>query len=338
MRFNALAPELLARDLQTVLFAPNVKLATGTVSGSGQLAWLGKDVNVRIRGVDVRYWREFTTGTVTFAAGRDLTAGDANSIVIGYRVANNYFNRPITINSMVAIESRAYRVVGILASGSGDDGSVIMPLAEARLVAGSFTNDQLSSISLKVVDVTLLTETVTAIEERLLVTRHLLASNKDFTVTATQSLRDSISSVTSTLTTFLAGIAAISLLVGAIGIANTMFMAVLERTRQIGVLKALGATRGEVTRMFIIEAAVLGFTGGALGLLLSFLITMALSEFGVAFSLPIGPRNGGASIDITPQLAAFALLFSAIIGMIAGYVPARQAASLKPFEALRYEG
>jgi putative ABC transport system permease protein len=127
--------------------------------------------------------------------------------------------------------------------------------------------------------------------------------------------------------------------VGAIGIANTMFMSVIERTRQIGVLKALGTTNLEVTLLYLTESSIMGLIGGLLGIFLGFIASGAVSEIGVRIIGNAG--RGGAGIGtltvISPDLILFAIGFSVLIGALSGLLPARRAAALQPVEALRYE-
>jgi putative ABC transport system permease protein len=130
--------------------------------------------------------------------------------------------------------------------------------------------------------------------------------------------------VTDTLGLLLGGIASISLLVGGIGVANTMFMSVLEQTKDIGVYKSLGAKNRDIISMFLCEAGIIGFAGGFLGVLLSFVTSAALN----LFSVPV---------LISPELILGGLVFSVLIGIVAGISPARRAASIPPVEALRYE-
>ncbi|MCS7106163.1 MAG: FtsX-like permease family protein, partial [Candidatus Aenigmarchaeota archaeon] len=126
------------------------------------------------------------------------------------------------------------------------------------------------------------------------------------------------------------------LLVGAIGIANTMFMSVMERTRQIGTLKALGATNLEVMEIFLFEAAMIGLLGGLIGIFLGFIASGLISELGIRF-IVTGIRGQTSLTVITPGLILFGLIFSTFIGILAGILPARRAANLQPVEALRYE-
>ncbi len=147
-----------------------------------------------------------------------------------------------------------------------------------------------------------------------------------------QAFQERMSEVTQTITIFLGGIAMVSLLVGGLGIANTMFMSVMERTRQIGILKALGTTNGEVTLIFLIEAGLMGFVGGIFGILLGFIAAGTISMVG--FGLFGGQETRTV---IPPALIVFALIFSLFVGIISGILPARRAAGLQPVEALRYE-
>jgi putative ABC transport system permease protein len=265
--------------------------------------------------------------------------------VIGNRIANDMFKQPLVINTQINIEGNSFKIVGILkASGGvagfggagGDDNTIFMPASAARTVVTDVAANQFSSIQVKVTNPALVNETSNVIEEKLMILRHVTEDTKDFTVTSAQAMQETISSVMGTMNLFLTGIAAISLLVGAIGIANTMFMSVMERTRQIGVLKALGTTNFEIMKLFIIESAIMGFIGGLLGIFSGFIGSGIISELGVRL-IGAGMRGGTSITVITPELVLFALGFSVFIGALSGLLPARRAASLQPVEALRYE-
>ncbi|MCX6798839.1 MAG: FtsX-like permease family protein, partial [Candidatus Diapherotrites archaeon] len=167
----------------------------------------------------------------------------------------------------------------------------------------------------------------------LLLSRRVTEETKDFTVTSAQAIQEQVSSATETLTLFLGAIAAVSLLVGAIGVANSMFTSVLEKTREIGILKALGSTNNEIVRLFVIESGLFGLIGGLIGVMLGTLLSVAMSGLGI-ISLPM---TRGAETLVTPQLVIIAVVLSTVIGVVAGVLPARAAAKLKPVEALRYE-
>jgi putative ABC transport system permease protein len=141
--------------------------------------------------------------------------------------------------------------------------------------------------------------------------------------------------IISSMNLFLGGIAGVSLIVGAVGIANTMFTSVMERTRQIGTLKALGAKNSEIMKMFLFESALIGFVGGLIGIFAGFIVTGLLNEFSIRmFSAP-GMRMSSAII--TPDLIILGLSFATIIGALSGLIPAKRASELEPVEALRYE-
>jgi putative ABC transport system permease protein len=332
---------LTVKDAQTVKSVQGVKYVDGIISGRVDVSYLTQTTSLSVEGVDPLAWREMNT--VELDSGRYLTQSDFDSIVIGYSVANNVFREPLLINTQINIEGKTFKIAGILQQSGGfggNDNTIIMPISSARTIIDTVTTNQFSSIYVQVSDPSLVNSTTNAIEQKLLLLRHETENTKSFTISSSQNIQQTISSVTNTLGLFLAGIAAISLLVGAIGIANTMFMSVMERTRQIGVLKALGTTDREVAGLFIIESSILGLLGGLMGIFLGFIASGIVSELGVRF---LGASGGGGARGLTsltfisPELIMFALVFSIIIGALSGFLPARRAAKLQPVEALRYE-
>jgi putative ABC transport system permease protein len=173
-------------------------------------------------------------------------------------------------------------------------------------------------------------ETVIELQD---VWKHVNPRTQDFIVTAFASIQQQISSVTQTISLFLAAIAAVSLLVGAVGIANTMFMSVMERTRQIGLLKALGAMDNEVMKLFLMESGLFGLVGGVIGIIFGILASVIISSIGLRL---IGP-GGTVTTVVSPALIIFALVFSVFVGVISGVMPARTAAKMNPVDALRFE-
>jgi len=328
---------LTDKDIQMIKSVSGVKFVNGIVSGRADVTYLAETASVSVEGVDPLAWAEMITSELE--SGRYLTPGDGNVVVIGYRIANEMFKQPLTINTQISVEGKSFKVVGILKESGGGFGSggtdntIFMPTSAARTVIENMNTNQFSSISIKVTDADSVDEIIESIEQKLMLSRHVTNSTKDFTITSPQSMQETISSVTGTMNLFLSGIAAISLLVGAIGIANTMFMSVMERTRQIGTLKALGTTNSEIMKLFLFESAMIGFIGGLIGVLLGFVASGIISELGIRMMGGIGT----SVTVITPQLILFAIGFSVFIGMISGLLPARRAANLQPVEALRYE-
>jgi putative ABC transport system permease protein len=329
------------KDLQTVKSTEGVKIVNGIVSGRAHVQYFGENASIQIYGVDPFVAKEIST--VEVEVGRNLIPGDGNVVVVGNRVANEMFKKPITLNAQLNIEGKVFRVVGILEKAGGVagglmyDNSIFMPTSVARNVITNIGSNEFSVIQFKVDDLQKLDDIVSNVEKRLMLSRHVTEETKDFTIITAKSMQETISSVINTLNLFLGGIAAISLLVGAIGIANTMFMSVMERTRQLGTLKALGATNFEVMLMFLFESAMIGFVGGLIGIFLGFIASGLISELGIRM-IGIGVRGTSTTITtITPELILFAISFSVFIGIISGLLPARRAAKLEPVEALRYE-
>ena len=331
---------LTVKDFQVIKSVTGVKAVNGIVSGRADVTYLSQTTSVSVQGVDPLAWKEMTTSEL--ASGRYLDPGDSDAIVIGYGIANNMFKQQLLINTELNIEGKSFKIVGILKQSGGfgefggGDNTIYIPVSAARTIITDVVANQFSSIQVKVTDSSLVNETSNAIEEKLMILRHVTEDTKDFTITSAQAMQETISSVMGTMNLFLTGIAAISLLVGAIGIANTMFMSVMERTRQIGVLKALGTTNFEVMKLFITESAIMGFIGGLLGIFSGFIGSGIISELGVRL-MGAGMRGGTSITLITPDLVLFSLGFSVIIGALSGLLPARRAAGLEPVEALRYE-
>ncbi len=328
---------LTDKDLNVIKQVPGVLNVNGMVSGRSDMKLGTEKISVSISGVDTAVWRSMVT--TQLEAGRYLQPGDSNSVVIGYSLAHTAFLQPVTLNRPVAIGGKSFKVVGIFAQsgggfGGGGDNAVYMTADYARdVITENVSRNTFTSIMVKVADISLVDNITADIVQKLMPSRHVNQRTRDFTVTAFATIQQQISSVTQTISLFLAAIAAVSLLVGAVGIANTMFMSVMERTRQIGLLKALGATDNEVMELFIMESGLFGFAGGVIGIIFGILVSVIISAVGLR---AIGP-GGTMTAVVTPQLVVFALVFSVFVGIISGVAPARTAAKMNPVDALRFE-
>jgi putative ABC transport system permease protein len=324
---------LTARDINVIKSIQNVNYVMGSVSASGSMTYLSKSASVRVTGVDELVWKDITTETIS--SGRFLGSGDSYSIVIGSNLATSTFSN-IPLNSKVTIEGKSFKVVGILNGGN----SVYMPIQAARDTFDSVGIDEFNSISVKIEDVALANETVNTITSKLMMSRGILkASKRDFTVTNPSAMQETFKETMSTMAIFLGAIAAISLIVGAIGIANTMFTSVLEKTKEIGIMKAIGARNKNILTIFLLNAGMIGLVGGLGGIILG---VIGSGIIGSMVSSASGTSGGGigrllGNTAITPGLLIGALVFSVVIGMIAGVIPAYRASKLKPVDALRYE-
>jgi putative ABC transport system permease protein len=322
------AKNLTSRDIDVIKTVANVDFVMGTVSSRGTMAYLTKSTSVSVTGVDNLIWDDITTEKID--SGRMLSSGDSYSIVIGHNLATSTFEN-IPINSKVVIEEKTFKVVGILQGGNG----VYMPIEVARNVFEDIGEKEFDSIQIKIKDIALAEETVANIQKKLMMSRGILDENKrDFTISNPSEMQATFRQTMSTMSLFLAAIAAISLLVGAIGIANTMFTSVLEKTKEIGIMKAIGAKNKDILRIFLINSALIGFVGGLGGIILGIFGSGLISSM---VSTSNGATRMFGNTAITPGLLIGAMLFSIIIGMIAGAIPAYRASKLKPVDALRYE-
>ncbi len=327
---------LTSRDSLAIKSVPNIKFVMGTVSGRAEIKYLGSSGETNIKGVDTAVWKDLIT--TELETGRYLNQGDKYSVVIGHRRANDFFDKPVQINRQILIEGKIFKVVGIYKEGE-DDNDIVIPLETARIILEDIDDKELGSLTVKVNDLDKIDETIAAIEKKLMMTRGILREDKkDFSVSSMRALQENISATLNTMAIFLGAIAAISLVVGAVGISNTMFTSVLEKTKEIGVMKAIGAKNRDIIAIFLLNAGMIGLVGGIGGVILG---SVASGWIGVMAS---GGTNGGGMMGrmlgttaLSPELLISAFLFSIIIGMIAGAIPAYRASKLKPVDALRYE-
>jgi len=319
-------------DLRTVRATSGVDVAYGQVSGNADVSSGDLTAPLSIQGVTPRDWRE-ANSDVELAEGRFLTSSDQNSVLLGWDIARNVFENNITVNSPITIDNSTFRVVGILSEDADRQATnIIMPPDPARGIVEDLNTGEYSSIGFIVKEDSDVENTVDRVEDNLMDARAVTEDNQDFTVTSLGSQLEQITSITNTLNYFVAGIAAISLLVGAVGIANTMYMSVMERTKEIGTLKALGTTRSEILQLFITESALIGLVGGFIGLSLGFLLSGI-----IGFILSIVLTDIPASTYISPFMIIGSLIFAVVMGVASGTFPALKAARLEPVEALRSE-
>jgi putative ABC transport system permease protein len=328
---------LTEKDIQALTPVQNIAAIEGEVSGSGEAYYLAEKTRVSVTGVDPVQWRKITTSELYI--GRFLTASDYNAVVIGSRIANQTFKQPLGINRMITIENRTFKIVGILKeSGAmgGSDRSVIMPITAARDTLDLDQNN-FNSIVVKASSTDAVDQVLADIDSRLTILHHVTNANrKGYSISSAKSMQETMSSITSAMTLFLGAIAAVSLLVGGIGIANSMFTSVMEKTHEIGIMKAIGARNGDILMIFVMSSAMIGAVGGLIGIAIGSGISLILPEIGVRMMGTAG-AGGSMTTAITPQLLAGALLLSMAIGVVSGLIPSYRASKLKPVEALRYE-
>jgi len=309
-----------------------VKAVVPELTRNLQVKRAGQNINVSVVGTTPNYVQ---VKNYTITAGRMFTAGEDEArrgyAVLGSAIPEMFNANPVAmVGQQIQIRGIPFEIIGVLSmKGSGGgfgnpDEQILIPLQTARYrIMGT---DRLRSITVDAADLSKMTLAMIEIE-RVLRREHKIrpGADNDFQIRNQADVLATFQETTETFTYLLAGIAAVSLLVGGIGIMNIMLVSVTERTREIGVRKALGATKNHILLQFLIEALVLCVLGGLIGVIFGSLGAVALSAL----------KHWNTSISIFAVFLSF--VFSAIVGLFFGIWPARRAASLDPIVALRYE-
>jgi putative ABC transport system permease protein len=336
--------QLTEKDESEILKVDGVKLATGVISGSLKIESNNESGKITVIGVqDAKAWEEIEGGIIGLEDGRFLTDSDRYSIMIGSSVANELFSKNISLRKSLTIGGVDFKVVGILNKGGGLlgslDNSIFMPIKQARDLFGSqFDSDEYNEILVKVnhgYDNSLVADDIT---QKLLKLHRQTAETQTFSVLSSKFFEEQIGSILGIIATFLSSLGAISLIVGGIGIMNIMYVSVMERTKEIGTMKAIGATSNVILLMFLFESAILGLIGGivgdAAGVGLGYAISYGMRA---GFSSTVAQTPSGQILYISTDVLILGAVFGFLVGVLAGYFPARKAAKLQPVEALRYE-
>lgn len=336
--------DLTLRDAEALAnssLADKIAYVAPVVSGASEISHSDVGMETPISGITKDF---LNVQNLTMAEGNFITEsqvqGRSAVVVLGPQIANTLFGRSSGIvGQTVRIGGYPFRIVGVTEAKGGSafnnpDNNVYIPIstAQTRLPrSGSPERVQLQYILISVAEAEEADAAIKQVTNVLRMTHRIPPRNPDdFTILNQQDMLDVASSITGVLTIFLGGIGAISLLVGGIGIMNIMLVSVTERTREIGLRKALGARKIDILVQFLTESVLLSLIGGLIGIALGWVISIGVSQIAMQSGTPL-------EISVTMNSVLLATLFSAAVGIFFGYYPANRAASLAPVEALRYE-
>ncbi len=324
--FMPTSGKLYMNDYERVKRIPEIAEVTPVILGRTYVVYKDKTITASIFGIEPSKFQE-TLASIEIEKGRFLTDTDRNAAVLGYDIAEDGFDEEVQLGGNLYIGDERHKVIGILKKTGNTvaniDTAIYISFDKAEdMFADVLAEDEISAMRIIVRDDVNITAVADEIEEIMLASHRVAEDEADFGVVTPESISQQVESVTSMLSLFLGAIAGISLLVGGVGIANTMFMSVLERRREIGILKSVGSKERDILMLFLIESSFIGIGGGFLGMTISFFFAFLLGLLGV-------------TVVISMQLMLLAIVFSALVGIISGSVPAYRAAKLDPVEALR---
>jgi len=325
---------LTSEDLKTIENVRGVEWAIGFLVKQGQAKFkdeAGIGFATGMDPEDIKLLSEVQS--IEILEGRDLKKGDKFKVVVGYNhIYSDIWNKPMQIGSTIEVEGHDFKVVGVYKKVGNpiDDGILYMPKETLKEILD--VEDEESQIMVKTslgFDPEDVAETI---ERKLRRSRGEKEDQETFNIQTSEQLLGVLRSSFAVVQGVLVGIAAISLLVGGVGIMNTMYTSVLERTKEIGTMKAIGAKNSHVLLLFLLESGLLGLVGGLIGVG----IGVGLAK-GVEYAAAVSIGTPLLQAAITPTIILGALAFSFVIGTLSGILPALQASRLKPADALRFE-
>ncbi len=323
------AGKLFEKDADLVEKIPGVKLVSKMLIGKGSVEYKDTAITSPLYAVTPSMLDQFSEMT-EIEQGRNFKENEKNVVILANDAANEMFDdNKLKVGSTILINGEKFRVVGILKKigtslSQSDDSAIYIPFDKGKeMWSNVLAKDEISFLYVQIEPGFDMNEIKEEIEFELASSHKVKLDEKDFSVITPDEIRETVGGILDLLSTFLLAISAIASIVSGVGIMNTMFMSIMERTREIGVMKAVGAKEKDILSIFIIESGILGGIGGVIGLIIGIIIAYLIDYFEIAVTV------------ITPILAIGVLLFSIGIGVLAGFIPAKRAAKLNPVQALR---
>lgn len=328
-----------AQAIADPLVSPDIAAVAPEIQGSVDVTVAnGKQTTNTITGVTPDYFSmENYTVTEGSLITQDQILGQGSVVVIGPSIADTLFGRHDgLVGETIRLSGQPFHIIGVTASKGGgsfgsQDNSIFVPIstAQARLIHRAAIN-QVDMLLIQATSADTVSQATDEVSQVLRQRHHTPIGIDDFTVFSQKDILSIATTVTGVFTIFIGGIAGISLLVGGIGIMNIMLVSVTERTREIGLRKALGARKRDILVQFLTESSLLSLFGGVIGIGLGWLLALLVGRIATASGNPFNPTVNLSSILL-------ATLFSAAVGLFFGIYPANRAAGLEPVDALRYE-
>ncbi len=324
---GTLSNGLTMEDVETIEKISGFKYVTPGIFRSAEVKYKEETGFTLINGLPAEKYEDFFIDTgVEMQEGRTIQAGEKYVAVIGSRVAEKMFSKEIGVGNKIQINKVEFKIVGIVEEigNNQDDNQISIPLEIAREIFHE--PDKVDTIIAQVK----YTSDIPMLQEKIEKELKRKRGDTNFEVVTASQILEQINQILGVMQIILVGIAAVSLLVGAIGIMNSMYTSVMERTKEIGIMKSIGARNSDVLQIFLIEAGLIGLVGGVLG-----------TALGTGMALVIGPIAKEAGFPLVIQVEysvlVLGLVFAFVVGMLSGILPAYQASKLKPVDALRYE-
>jgi len=330
------AVQLTIEDVNVIEKVSGIKSVSYMVMGSAKVVFNDQTRYVYAIGLPLDntavFESLFESMDLKITQGKIFEQNDKGVVMTGSLYAENVFSKPVKPKDRIIINDKEFVVKGILSAlgNPSDDKNIYMALDDFKELYNS--QDRVDQIIVQIESGENLKEIAAKVEKKLNTFRNVNTKTEDYSILTPEELLKSFDVILNIITAFLLGVSAISLLVGGIGIANTMYTSVLERTKEIGVMKSIGAKNSDVLWIFLIESGLLGLAGGVIGIILGFGISkiiefIAVNQFNTSL----------LKVSFNLWLVLFCLSFSFLVGALSGILPAYRASKTNTVDALRYE-